>query len=333
MANTFKWGIIGPGRIAGDFAGGFKAVSNAKIFAVASSHPQRGKKFAEDHSTDKIYNSYAALANDPDVDAVYIGTPHRFHFENARLCLLAGKPVLCEKPLTVNAAECEELIRISRERQVFLMEAVWSRYLPLYQQLREWLDNDVIGEVRLINSTFCNNVARDKDDRWFNHDLAGGALLDMGVYSVNLSQWIYGVNPESFVAQGYIGVSNVDEITSVIMHYGRGRMSQFTTSLITQAANDMLIYGSSGYIHIHPHLCVPTEATLFDGNREITVSKPLRANGYEYEIEEVIRCVQSGLLESPVMTQAETLANMRLMDDIRKQIGLRYRFESFSSIS
>lgn len=323
----FKWGIIGPGRIARDFAGGFKAVSNAEIYAVASNNEERGRKFADEYSAKKVYHSYAELADDPEVDAIYIGTPHRFHFDNAKLCLLAGKPVLCEKPMTVNADECEELVRISRSNKVFLMEAVWSRYLPVYAQIRDWLDTGMIGEVRLINSTFCSNMPREEGDRWFNSDVAGGALLDMGIYNVNLSQWVYGMSPESFVAHGFVGETNVDEVTSVIMHYGYGRMSQFTTGLIAQATNDMFIYGSKGYIRVHPHLCVPTEATLFDGDREITVSKPLRANGYEYENEEVMRCVKSGLLESPVMTLDETLANMHLLDGIRRQIGLRYSFE------
>ena len=135
MSETFRWGIIGPGRISRNFADGCKVVGGAQIYAVASNNPERGKQFAVDYSASRVYSSYEALAGDPDVDAVYIGTPHRFHFDNAKLCLLAGKPVLCEKPLTVNAAECEELVRIARERKVFLMEAVWSRYQPIYRQV------------------------------------------------------------------------------------------------------------------------------------------------------------------------------------------------------
>ena len=327
MSEIFKWGIIGPGRISRNFADGCKVVGGAEIYAVASTNPERGQQFAKDYSANKVYTDYEALANDPDVDAVYIGTPHRYHFDNAKLCLLAGKPVLCEKPLTVNAAESEELIRISREQNVFLMEAVWSRYQPIYRQVREWLDNDAIGEVRLVSSTFCNQFPRDADDRWFNHELAGGALLDLGIYNINLSQFVYGDNPETFVVRGYIGDTNVDEVTSAVMYYSGGRISQFTTALTFNAGNDLFVYGSKGHIHVHPHICVPTRATLFDGSNETRVEKLMRANGYEYENEEVIRCVRAGLTESPGMTLAETLANMRLMDAIRREMGLRYSFE------
>lgn len=323
----FNWGIIGPGRIARNFADAFKALPDAGIYAVASRNPERGAAFAADYGAAKVYNSYDELLRDSEVDAVYIGTPHRFHFENAKAGLLAGKPVLCEKPLTVNAVECQELIRISREQKVFLMEAVWSRYLPVYLQVREWLDRGEIGEVKLIQSTFCINAPADKADRWFNHELAGGALLDLGIYNVNLSQWIYRANPESFVAIGYLGSTNVDEVISVNMHYSNGRISQFTAALTMQASNDVFIYGSKGYIRVHPYICISTQATLYNGEKEVTVSRPLRANGYEYENEEVMRCVRDGLVESPTMTHADTLANMRLMDAIRKQVGLQYSFE------
>ncbi len=328
MSNKqFNWGIIGPGRISRDFAKGFVAVNEAQLFAVASRDLARGQQFADEFGIDKVLNSYEELAADPDVHAVYIGTPHRFHFDIAKLCLQAGKPVLCEKPLTVNTDECAKLLEISQQNKVFLMEAVWSRYLPVYRQVREWLDDNKIGEVRLIHSTFSGNVPRDADDRWFNSELAGGALLDMGIYNVNLSQWVYGKNPETLVAQGHVGETNVDEMTSVIMHYGEGRMSQFTTGLIADGSNDFSIFGSKGHIRVHPHLCNSTQATLFDGIQETTVTRPLRANGYEYEIEEATRCIQAGLLESSTMTHAETLANMRVLDDIRKQIHLRYPFE------
>ncbi len=328
MSNKrFNWGIIGPGRISRDFANGFSAVTEAELYAVASRDKHRGQQFADEFGIAKVFSSYSEMVDDPRVDAIYIGTPHRFHYDLTKLCLQAGKPVLCEKPLTVNAAECLELIDLSQQNKVFLMEAVWSRYLPVYQQVREWLDENKIGEVRLIHSTFSGNVPRDADDRWFNAELAGGALLDMGIYNVNLSQWVYGKNPESLVAQGHVGETNVDEMTSVVMHYGQGRMSQFTTGLIAEGSNDFSIFGSQGRIRVHPHLCNSTKATLFDGKEEHTVTRPLRANGYEYEIEEATRCIRAGFLESPTMTHAETLANMRVMDDIRQQIGLQYPFE------
>lgn len=325
--NTFRWGLIGPGRIAERFAGGLAAIDDAELYAVASSNGTRAAAFAKKFSASQSYDSYQALLDDPNIDAVYIGTPHRFHFEQTRLCLEAGKPVLCEKPLTVNTDESEQLVELSRRNKVFLMEALWTRYLPIYDQVREWLDGGKIGEATLLSSTFGFNLPRDADDRWFNNELAGGALLDMGVYNVSVSQWVFGGNPTNIVSSGYVGETNVDEMTAVILNYGADRMSQFTTNFIAKSTNDFHIYGTKGYIRIHSMFWDTTEATLFDGSKETTVSRPFRATGFEYETEEAMRCIREGLLESPKISHADTLATMQVMDQIREQIGLRYNFE------
>ena len=324
---NFNWGILGPGRIAHNFADGLKVIDDASLYAVASSNLERAEAFANEYGGAKTYNSYEALVNDPEVDGVYIATPHRFHFENIMRCLNAGKPVLCEKPLTVNAAETRQVIKTARENKVFLMEALWTRYLPIYRVVRQWLDDGVIGHISLMVGTFGFNAPKDKDDRWQNLELAGGTLLDMGVYPISVSQWVMGIQPKSSVAMAHLGKTGVDELTTVLLKYENGVISQFHSSFLSNNVNDFLIYGAKGHIRIHPNFWGSTQASLVANDQELTVSRPLRASGFEYQIEEAMRCIRAGLLESPGMSHADTLANMELMDSIRAEIGLKYPFE------
>jgi predicted dehydrogenase len=323
----FKWGIIGPGRIAHQFAEGLKVIEDAALVAVASNSPERAQAFAAQHGGEKTYTSYEALVNDPQVDAIYIATPHRFHIENALLCLKAGKPVLCEKPLTVNAAETQQLIETARAHKVFLMEALWTRYLPIYQPIREWLEAKAIGDLRLLVSNFGINIPKDPSERWLNPELAGGTLLDMGIYPIAVSQWIMGQMPHSFSAQAYLGSTGVDELTTALLKYKNGVISQFNSNFITDGVNDFMIYGSTGHIRIHANYWAATEATLVASDQLLTISKPFRGGGFEYQTEEAMHCIRAGLLESPGMSHADTLANMKLMDNIRAEIGVKYPFE------
>ena len=324
----FNWGILGPGRIAQQFADGLQVIDDAALYAVASTNLERANSFAEKYGGAKIFTSYEALASDPEVDAIYVSTPHRFHFENVMLCLNAGKPVLCEKPLTVNAAETKKLIETSRTKKVFLMEALWTRYLPIYQQVRQWSESGAIGEVKYLSSTFGAVVPEVADDRWFNPELAGGTLLDMGVYPISISQWVTGHEPQSFSVQSVLGKTGVDVLTAVTLKYPNGVVSQFNSNFIAANTNDFFIYGTRGYIRIHPNYWGASSATLVTVGQELTVSKPLAGGGFEYEAMEAMRCIRAGMLESPSMTHAETLATMELMDKIRAEIGLKYPFES-----
>ena len=323
----FNWGLLGPGLIAQQFADDLKVVEGAALYAVGSSSLERARSFAEKNGGEKVYDSYDALVNDSQVDAVYIATPHRFHFENAMLCLEAGKPVLCEKPLTVNAAEAKILFETARKNKVFLMEALWTRYLPIFGQIRAWLNDGLIGDLHLISSTFGFSIPKGKDQRWLNPELAGGTLLDMGVYPIATSQWIMGQMPVSFGAKAVVGETGVDELISVVLQYPNQVISQFSTNFLSNNVNDLYIYGTKGYIRIHANYWGASKATLSVDGRDLSVSMPLKAGGFEYQTEEAMRCVRAGLLESPGMTQAQTLANMELMDQIRAEIGVRYPFE------
>ena len=328
MANKqFNWGILGPGRIAQQFGDGLKVIEDAGLYAVASTNLERAKDFAQKYGGEKVYDSYEALVNDPKVDGVYIATPHRFHFDNAMLCLQAGKPVLCEKPLTVNAAEAKELIQTARAKKTFLMEALWTRCLPIYVQIRQWLKEGTIGEIKLLVSTFGINIPKGPTDRWLNRELAGGTLLDMGVYPISVSQWVMEEDPQSFSAKAYLGSTGVDELTAVLFKYKNGVISQFNSNFISDDANEFFIYGSRGHICIHGPYWGSTSATLNAGGQELTVSSPISGGGFEFETAEAMRCIRAGLLESPAMPHTHTLANMEIMDRIRAEIGLKYPFE------
>lgn len=325
--SPIRWGLIGPGRIAHKFAEALASVGGAQLHAVVSRSRPRAQAFADQYNAPAAYDAVEALAEDPAVDAVYIATPHRFHAEAARACLEARKAVLCEKPLTVNAAEAEQVIAAARRHQVFLMEAVWSRFLPIYQQVRAWLEAGIIGPVRMVTSNFGVRMRHAPSHRVLNHDLAGGSLLDLGIYNVALTQFVLGRNPTGFDAHGLIGPTGVDDVTSAQLYYADQTVAQFNCSFRAMATNDLHISGEEGHIRVHPRFWGATTATLTTENDEQTVHKPFRCNGFEYEIEATMRGLRTGHIESTLMSHADTLANLHLMDAIRERIGLRYDFE------
>jgi predicted dehydrogenase len=326
-ASTFRWGILAPGRIAHRFAQALESVEGARLQTVGSRSPERAEAFARQYGAAVHYGSYEELARDPEVDAVYIASPHRFHCEQARLCLEAGKPVLLEKPFTVNASQASDLITLAKGRGLFLMEAMWSRYLPVYRRVREWLEEGRIGTIHLISSIFAFHPDRDPIERKFSHDLAGGALLDIGIYNISLSQWATGENPTSIHALARVGDTGVDEITSVVMAYPKDVVSQFSCSFLFEGINDFVIYGSKGHIRAQAKFWESTQAVLTEEAGETVAALPFRRNGFEYQIEEAVSCIRAGRLESEDMPLASSLANMETMDEIRRQIGLEYSFE------
>jgi predicted dehydrogenase len=331
--SILRWGIIGPGKIAGEFAQALQVVEDSRLHAVVGRSKPKADKFARDHGAALSYDSHYALLDNPDVDAIYIATPHRHHYALARDCLLAGKAVLCEKPMTVNAREAQSLIALSREHDVFLMEALWTRFLPIYEDISQWLVSGKIGNVQSITSSFGFEFPRDPHDRLLSHELAGGALLDLGVYNLSMSQWVFGVQPIRHAIDGYIGETGVDEHDEIALGYSDGRTSTFSISLKKQLDNDFIIQGDSGYIRVHPMFCNATGATLVVRDekrcspRSTTITRELRSTGLEYEIEAATRCIRSGLIECAGMSHNNTLETMQLMDNLRCDMGLTYAFE------
>ena len=327
MKTSFKWGIIGPGRIAKKFANAVEKIPNASIYAVASRSSSDPEQLKRAFNAEKCYSSYEELTADTEVDAIYIATPHRFHYENIKLCMEAEKSVLCEKPLTVNANQAEELIDLSQSKHIFLMEALWTRFLPIYEQIRQWLNAGEIGNICNAESTFGFKAPRNAQDRLFNLQLAGGALLDIGVYNTTLMQWVFQKNPHTITAVGQIGETGIDETVSTIMSYKNCAFAQFTCSFQAQMLNQLVITGANGIIIVHSNFWEASQASLIKNGKTRTVKKRLEINGFEYQIKASMRAIREGAIDCPQMTQTDTLANMRTLDTIRQQIGLRYPFE------
>ena len=328
MPEKFKWGIIGPGRIAQKFADTVQKIPDGKIHAIASRSSEHLEKLKRDMHAETAYQSYQELVKDAEVDAIYIATPHRFHYENALLCLENGKPALVEKAFTTNSREAEKLIKTAKNNNLLLMEAMWTRYMPILQDVKQWIEKGKIGQVQLVLSTLGFKAKRDPQDRLLNLNLAGGTILDLGVYTLGISQFFFPDYPQSVSAEGYIGKTGVDESTSVVLNYGNGKFAQFTCTFLTKPLSRVEVYGSDGTIILHPSMVHPPKATLLKGEREEEIKRLEDETGFEYEIIEAQKCVREGKIESPLLTHQNSLDIMRMADEIRSQIGLRYPWES-----
>lgn len=329
----FGWAVVGPGNIARRFAGALRGIPGTRLAAVIGRDPARAAAFAaawQHGSTAPFVTTdlVAALAR-PDVHAVYVATPHPFHPERVRASLAAGKPVLCEKPMTVSAAATRALIEQAQRQQVFLMEAVWTRFLPIHATVQAWLQAGEIGAVRAMQSSFCLDRPFKPGDRRYSAALAGGTLLDIGLYNITVSRMVLpGVPVLGFDLRGVHGGDGVDVQTAVTLDFGAGRWSQFHCGFFGNGDNSFRIVGERGHILIHGGFWEATAATLQrDGGAAHTAHAPFRVNGFEYEIEEVMRCVRAGLIESPQLPHAESLAVVELIDAMRARLGVVYPFE------
>ena len=328
MAKTIRWGIIGAGHIAAKFAYGLKAVPDAELVAIGSRTEDKAEAFAKEFDIRRAHGSYDKLANDPDVDVVYIATPHTFHMENTLLCIKAGKAVLCEKPFTINAAQAERMVEAAGKAGVFLMEAMWTRFLPLVIKIRQWLKEELVGPVHILQANLGFGAHLDPQSRGLNLELGGGALLDLGVYPISFASMVFGQTPQAVTGLADLGPTGADEQSAMILRYSKGQLALLACAFKTQMLNGAVIYGSKGTIKIHPSFGCPEKATiLLEGKPERTVEMPFESNGYNYEAAEVINCMRAGKLQSDVMPLAETVAIMKTMDELRLQWGLKYPME------
>ena len=319
-----RWGIIGAGSIAGRFSEALAALPEAERLAVGSRSGDSADRFAEAHGFARAYPSYEKLAADPDVDVVYVATPHPFHAENAELCLRAGKAVLCEKPFTVNAAEARRLVGLARERDLFLMEGMWTRFFPLMGRLRRMLADGAIGEPRMLTVDFGFRAELDPASRLFDPKLGGGALLDVGVYCVSFASMVLG-KPVRGTGLSHLGETGVDEQFAATLEHGEGRISAITAGTRTASPHEATVLGTGGYARIHSPWWQPEAMTISRPGREDEVVKePTEDNGFRYEAEEVMRCLTAGERESRIMPLEETVSVMDAMDEIRAAWGLRY---------
>jgi predicted dehydrogenase len=323
----YKWGILGPGTITHSFVNDLKLLENAELYAVGSRSVERARDYATQYNIPNAYGSYEELINDSDVEIIYVATPHPLHKEWAIKCLEAGKAVLCEKPITVNAADAEELITTAKKNNVFFMEAMWTRFLPAIVKVREWLKDGEIGDVRMVKADFGFRADIDAESRLFNPNLAGGALLDVGIYPVSFAYMVFGKNPTEIISTANLGETGVDEQGASIFKYDNGELAIIESAIRTNTSHDAFILGTKGSIKI-PNFWHAKSAILNTDSGESIVYEDTRASiGYNFEAQEVMNCLSREEKESSIMPVSESLDIIKTMDIIRNQYGLKYPFE------
>lgn len=323
--HRYRWGILATGSIAHQFAQSVHDQPDAELFAVASRTQASADAFGDRWHIPRRYASYEALANDPDVDIIYIATPHNLHYDNLTMCLEAGKHVLCEKPLTVNADEARRAIALARERGLFLMEALWTRCIPAVRTAFEWIRAGKIGDVRLVHAHFSWPIPYDPQARLYAPELAGGALLDMGIYPLTIAYLALG-RPDQILSHAHLGETGVDELNSAIWVYDRGAHAVLTSTQRLYRPAEAFISGTEGYIKLHHSFLHAKTLTLqnsWDGPQQV-FNIPYESNGYIYQVREVQECLRAGKLESDLVPLDESLDLMSLMDEMRAQWGVVY---------
>lgn len=316
MADPLRWGILGTGAIARAFAADLGMTDSGVAAAVGSRQPQSAERFGEDFQIPRRYGGYDALVADPEVDVVYVATPHPFHHPNTRLALDAGKPVLVEKPFTMNAAEARDLVTTARQRGLFLMEAMWTRFLPGMVEIRHLLADKALGDIVTVTADHGQWFPRAPESRLFAPELGGGALLDLGVYPVSFASMVLG-RPARMVALVDAAFTGVDGQTSMIFGYSGGAHAVLTCTSAARSPTVGAIVGTEARIEIDSDFYALTSYTVISrGGERRRVEHPRLGNGLRYEADEVARCLRGGLGESPVMPLAESVAIMETMDAV-----------------
>lgn len=319
-----KLGIIGAGHIAIKMARTLAGKpQGCECYAVASRDLEKARAFASEHGIPKAYGSYKELVEDPEVDIVYIATPHSFHHEHTRMALECGKPCLVEKAFTMNAREAEDLVNISESMGVFLTEAIWTRYLPMSHKVAELLNEGIIGEPKLLRASLCYPVTHK--ERIQRPELGGGALLDLGVYVLNFARMYFGTDIVKTATSCVTGPTGVDLQESISLTYGDGRMANLQASALCINDRQGIISGTEGSIIVDNVNC-PSRIDVYRGYDLVqTIGLPSDfITGFEYQVFECQRCLSEGLVESPMMPHNETVAVMRQMDGLRAEWGIGY---------
>ena len=324
MKDTVRWGILGTGGIARAFALGLKHAPGAVLAAVGSRTLENAQTFARELGIEQAYGSYQELADAPDVDIIYIGTPHPMHAENALLALGGGKAVLCEKPFTMNRVEAGEVVALARAKGLFLMEAMWTRFMPALAEVKRIMASGEIGSITQVHADFGYSATLDPEHRVNKLELGGGALLDLGIYPLSIACALLG-EVESVRAQAVYTDTGVDATTAFTMKHTGGTLSVCSCSMRARSASELIVSGTGGSIRMHRmfHLAERITVELQDGSSR-TIPTPYLGNGYTHEAIEAGRCLREGWLEHPWMTLDDSLTLMSLLDEIRGQIGLRY---------
>ena len=327
MFGNFNIGIMGSGNIAGIMAGTINKMKNVRVYAVASRQQVHADVFAGKYGCKKAYGSYADLVADKKVDLIYVATPHSEHYENVKMCLEAGKPVLCEKAFTLNAAQAEELVRIAAEHKVFLAEAMWTRYMPMLTTIREVIGSGIIGEPKTLTANLGYVIS--SKERLTNLALGGGALLDVGVYTINFALMIFGHNISKIASCCTFTETGVDEQNAICLQYYDGKVANLNSSMVSLSDRQGIIYGTKGFAVVENINNFESIAVYDRQYKKVASYKcPKQISGYEYEVEACIEAIKCGQIECAQMPHSETLRVMRIMDEIRSQWGMKYPCEA-----
>lgn len=322
--DRIRWGILSTGDIARTFVEDLQLMPDAEVLAVGSRTETSARAFAERYGIARAYGDWASLAADRDVDVVYVATPHSAHHAAARLCLTAGRAVLCEKPLTLDTTTSEDLVKTARDHGVFLMEAMWARCNPTIRRVVELLGDGAIGEVTAVHASFGLAGPFPPEHRLRSPGLGGGALLDLGIYPITLAHLALGM-PDSVQAWAHLSADGVDENTGLLLGYDAGAVAALTCGIAGGTPMSASFTGRRGRVDLPAPFFRPAQAVLQrSGTADEVISVPLEGHGYVPEAAEVHRCLRAGLLESPLVPHAATLEVMSLMDTVRAQIGVSY---------
>lgn len=322
----YNVGIIGAGHIALKMASTLAALPRTHRYAIASREMRKARRFAKEQGFERAYGSYEELMDDPKVDLIYIATPHAFHFEQAKACILKGKPVLCEKAFTANAAQAEELLKLAEEKQVFIAEAIWTRYLPMSRTIAELVRKGAVGTPYLLSANL--GYAITNRERLVRPELAGGALLDVGVYTLNFAAMVFGTEILSTTSTCVKMDNGLDAQDSITLVYPGERMAVLNSSMLARSDRQGIISGDGGHMIID-NINNPQSIKVLDGNYQ-TVAEyhaPSQVTGFEYEVNACLEALDKGLLQTLDMPHDETLRIMRQMDALRKEWGVCFPFE------
>jgi len=327
-----RWGIIGPGRIASQVINDFPYVAGAEALAVASRSIERAQAFATDHGLARAYGSYAEIMSDQDVDAVYIATPHPQHYAIALAAIAAGKAALVEKTFTATVAGAEEIITAARQEQVFVMEAMWTRFQPATVTARSLIDDGAIGQVRQVQADLGVDRPYDPADRLFDPAQGGGAMLDLGVYVVSFAQYFLG-KPDRIAVNGSLTPTGVDAEAGVLLGYDDGRVATLLMSLKHHTPGAARIHGTKGWIEVPPRFHHPHRIVLCrKGQEPEIISRPPLGTGYSHELIEVTECIRVGLTESVIMPLSDTLAVQRILNGACEKLGVFHTEDSIVAV-
>ncbi len=318
-----KWGILGLGKIAGKFATGLKEIKEAELYAVASRSKTKAETFAKEHQATKLFSSYEAMLEDEELDVVYIATPHVFHHQQTLLCLDHKKAVLCEKPFAMNKKQVEEMIAKAKKENVFLMEAMWTQFLPHFKFVIKQIKSEKYGKIKNLKADFGFPAQVDLDKRLYNKNLGGGSLLDIGVYPIFMAMSALGI-PEKIQAKASFHDTGIDEDCDMIFEYKNGVEAELGSSIVKQTPTTAVIQFEKATITLNTRFHEPTSITIQTPEGEETKEFEINSNGYNFEAEHVQKMLLAGKTESTEMTFEKSLQLIDLLDKVRSEIGLEY---------